>query len=198
MNAVTRIVYAIPVVMVSWWGWPYLDSMVDFSSPAPRPADGQLVGTEPIRKSAAGDLTDTHEITGRVLSRKKYPTSGRRLDVVVGWGPMSDNRVLDFLTVNQHDHQHEIALKPAAGITPEQAYATSMNIVFDTRHPGAELDYLRQIRVGDVINVKGYSRHAAEAGEPGCAKEVTGRRCLVLVPTRLQVNERKLFGHWDH
>lgn len=77
---------------------------------------GVMVSSLPVQTSAMGsgafDFKDyriqplaSFDITARVLSRKNYRT-GREsdlspVDLALGWGPMSDDRVLDRISIRQ-------------------------------------------------------------------------------------------------
>ncbi|MGB7740163.1 MAG: hypothetical protein WBM03_13705 [Steroidobacteraceae bacterium] len=80
------------------------------------PADGAIAPNEPLQTDANGapvivlgrwTLTPraTYDITARILSREDYrfdPISGLApLDLALGWGPMSDNRVLQAFKISQ-------------------------------------------------------------------------------------------------
>jgi len=80
------------------------------------PADGAIAPNEPLQTDANGPPTivlgrwtltprATYDITARVLSREDYrfdPISDLApLDLALGWGPMSDNRVLKALKISQ-------------------------------------------------------------------------------------------------
>jgi hypothetical protein len=81
-----------------------------------RPADGAIAPDEPLQTDANGatavvlgrwTLTPraSYDITARILGREDYrfdPISDLApLDLALGWGPMSDNRVLQALKISQ-------------------------------------------------------------------------------------------------
>ena len=79
-------------------------------------ADGVVAGTDPIQRNLNNTQAFSHEgysftplanfsLEARVLSRKKY-SLGREaelspLDLALGWGPMSDNQVLEKIDISQ-------------------------------------------------------------------------------------------------
>ncbi len=80
------------------------------------PADGAIAPNEPLQTEADGaavivlgrwTLTPrtTYDVTARILSREDYrfdPISDLApMDLALGWGPMSDNRVLEAFKVSQ-------------------------------------------------------------------------------------------------
>jgi hypothetical protein len=97
----------IAVLSKAWGQWEHR---------AIHPADGAIAPNEPVQTDANGapaivlgrwTLTPraTYDITARVLSRETYrfdPISDLApLDLALGWGPMSDNRVLQALKISQ-------------------------------------------------------------------------------------------------
>ena len=79
-------------------------------------ADGVLAATDPVQRQLNNAEAFTHAgyqlrplanfaLEARVLSRKKY-SLGREadlspVDLALGWGPMSDNRVLEKVDISQ-------------------------------------------------------------------------------------------------
>jgi len=83
---------------------------------AVQPADGAIAPNEPLQSDANGAPTvvlgrwtltprATYDITARILGREDYrfdPIADLApLDLALGWGPMSDNRVLKALRISQ-------------------------------------------------------------------------------------------------
>jgi len=97
----------IAVLWKAWGQWEHR---------AIHPADGAIAPNEPLQADANGAPTivlgrwtltprATYDITARILSREDYrfdPISDLApLDLALGWGPMSDNRVLKALKISQ-------------------------------------------------------------------------------------------------
>jgi hypothetical protein len=97
----------IVVLSKAWGQWEHR---------AIRPADGAIAPTEPLQTDANGapavvlgrwTLTPraSYDITARILGREDYrfdPISDLApLDLALGWGPMSDNRVLQAFKITQ-------------------------------------------------------------------------------------------------
>ena len=97
----------IAVLSKAWGQWEHR---------AIHPADGAIAPNEPLQTDANGapvivlgrwTLTPraTYDITARILSREDYrfdPISGLApLDLTLGWGPLSDNRVLKAFKISQ-------------------------------------------------------------------------------------------------
>ena len=185
------------------------------AAPAPRPADGVLVGAEPgyggldfqppwlpvgpYQAMAVGTI----DVTARVLARRDYPATGYGellpTDLVLGWGPMSDNRVIDHVTIRQEERG--MALQPDAtgAITTEAAYASALQAtVYSDFRPHSEA--LAALRVGDVIHLYGWRQKLKDASGAiwagGTGHEATGQRAFVVLVLKLQVGDRKVFGNW--
>jgi len=101
------VVLFVAVLSKAWGQWEHR---------AIHPADGAIAPNEPLQSDANGapavvlgrwTLTPraTYDITARILSREDYridPIADLApLDLALGWGPMSDNRVLKALKVSQ-------------------------------------------------------------------------------------------------
>jgi len=101
------IVLFVAVLAKAWGQW---------ERRAVHPADGVLAPEAPLQASAKGapavvlgrwTITPraTYDITARILSREDYrfdPIADLApLDLALGWGPMSDNRVLEAYKISQ-------------------------------------------------------------------------------------------------
>ena len=210
MKSVTLI--AMTVLGAAWVAHSY------FGRHAPRPADGVLVSTPPTwggltfeRHTAYQDFGSnqiipmaTLDITGRVLARKEYPTEdfGERIrtDLVLGWGRMSDNRVLDHLTIGQANRGVEIVLDRAAPLKLAEAYGLSINLSVYSDYDAAT-EALNSIVVGDVIRLVGWQMRLKNAQgkiwEGGAGNERPDQNYGIILVLKLQVNDQKKFGNWD-
>jgi hypothetical protein len=185
---------------------------------APRPADGVLVGAEPRWGAAsignhASYLPLGHnealptgaiDITARVLARKTYPPEGfgdqLPLDLVLGWGPMSDNRVLDQVSIRQDKRSMQIDPGPGFTLKLDDAYASAINLSAysdDFQFRSA----LESIRVGDVIRIVGWTLRLrnpqGEIWDGGDGQDHKTRRAVIVNVLKLQINDQKKFGNWD-
>jgi len=185
---------------------------------APRPADGVLVGAAPRWGAASiGNRasymplghnealpTGAIDITGRVLARKIYPSEGfgdqLTLDLVLGWGPMSDNRVLDQLSIRQEGRSMQIDPRPGFAPKLDEAYASALNLsVYSDYYENRPI--LEAIRVGDVIRMVGWTLRLrnpqGRTWEGDAGDDHHPRRGGVVSVLKLQVNDQKKFGNWD-
>lgn len=100
----------------------------------------------------------TFEMRARVLSREDYYL-GREaelspVDLAVGWGPMSDESVLDNIDISQsgrffHWRVNEFPI-------PRQAIETHSANMHFVPADDVVSRYLKRVRTGQVVSVKGY------------------------------------------
>jgi len=185
---------------------------------APRPADGVLVGAAPRWGAASiGNHasymplghnealpTGALDITGRVLARKTYPSTGfgdqLTLDLVLGWGSLSDNRVLDHVSIRQENRSMQIDPQPGFPLKLDDAYASAINLsVYSDYFENRSI--LESIRVGDVVRMVGWTLRLrnpqGETWDGGVDHEHYPRRAVVVSVLKLQINDQKKFGNWD-
>ncbi len=203
-----RIALLVVTVLGAWWGTHWYRERE-----APRPADGVLVSGRPLyhdqldrRHWSYSRLvegleyapTARFELTARVLSVRAYPTDGYKLDLVLGWGLMSDNRTLDTLEIRQSNRGYEILRGPSTSITPEQAYRSSMILTLITRGARLYVEPLYRIRVNDVIRIAGITANIRDAdGLVWSGGDGTrGRAASILDVSGLQINDQELLTDW--
>lgn len=100
----------------------------------------------------------TFKLRARVLHKKSY-VSGREadlspMDLALGWGPMSDQNVLDHLAISQAGRWYLVRYKkpvlPARSIS---LYSANMHMI--PARPEIE-EMLERVRVGEIIALSGY------------------------------------------
>lgn len=110
-------------------------------------------------------LAEFH-IKARVLSKKKY-RSGRekdlsRYDLAMGWGPMSDSRVLDEIEISQKNRWYYWKTKhfpiPRKDI---ETHSANMHMLTDDEDIEKELG---RVKKGNTVELKGYLVYV-EAGD---------------------------------
>jgi hypothetical protein len=212
---VKKLLLAIVVALAGWWILRTHHGGV-ITTQAPRPADGVLVSAEPVYGGldfqtswmALGAFQQmpqgTIDVTARVLARHDYPRSGigevLPTDLVLGWGPMSDNRVIDHVTIRQADRGLTVIPDDTAVITAAAARASTMVVaVYSDFQPHAAA--LNELRVGNVIHLYGWRLKARLADGStwggGSGQEKIGERAFIAQVLMLQVGDRKVFGNWD-
>jgi hypothetical protein len=162
MNARTVLV---PVLAAAglWQAW------YSFEFRPLHPPDGVLAPQEPLQVEARdstpqrlGRWTLTpraeYEITARILARENYHLDALAdlvpEDLALGWGPMSDNRVLAAFDISQGARFYTWQPRTALPIAREAVISHSANthVVPATREVRAAL---ARLRVGEVVRLTG-------------------------------------------
>jgi hypothetical protein len=162
--ALPRLLLAGLAALVAWSAW---NSWALRSYPQ---ADGVLVAAEPLQTAldpapeplARGDYRiqplARYDITARLLHRESYhfgrETELSPLDFALGWGPMSDNRVLDRLKISQGNRFYYLHWQdpPRPPAELMQASANTHLIPAD-RGVARALD---RMRPGEVVHLRGF------------------------------------------
>lgn len=133
-----------------------------------RHAAGVLVTEAPIQNATDADpfafkdytLTplNAFEITARVLSISSYHTDKEAdispMDLALGWGPMSDQSIIDQIDISQSGRFYFWRVKTFP-IPRKEIETNSANMHMVPENDLVE-DLLKQARVGQVISIKGY------------------------------------------
>lgn len=99
------------------------------------------------------------DLQARVLSRRDYGLDpGAALaptDLALGWGPMSDQAVLDQIDVRQSARWFHVRWDSAPPISEREVmtHSGNMHIIPANRHVA---DNLNSVREGQLIHLKGY------------------------------------------
>ncbi|HUI59007.1 MAG TPA: hypothetical protein VLX90_02220 [Steroidobacteraceae bacterium] len=134
------------------------------------PPDGEIAPDDPLQTDVTGAPDSTvgrwkltlrarYDITARILGREDYsfdPISDLiPEDLALGWGPMSDNRVLRSFDISQGARFYSWRPKEALPIPREAVIEHSANthVIPATSLVRTELGHLR---VGQVVQLKGY------------------------------------------
>jgi hypothetical protein len=155
--------YLTVVVFALWSAWG------QFRLRAVHPPDGALAPEEP-RQSAIEDGTPIrhgrwvltpradYDITARILSREDYRYDALAdlipEDLALGWGPMSDNRVLAQFEISQGVRFYEWRPRGPLPIPREAVISHSANthVVPGNERVRAQL---ARLRVGEVVHLTG-------------------------------------------
>jgi hypothetical protein len=155
--------YVILVALALWSGWQRFDLRVV------HPPDGAIAPDDPLQVPTRDATPIRHgrwlltpradyDITARILSREDYRFD--RLadlapeDLALGWGPMSDNRVLAQFEVSQAVRFYEWRPRRALPIPREAVISHSANthLIPATERVRAQL---ARLRVGEVVHLSG-------------------------------------------
>lgn len=138
---------------------------------------GVLVGSEPrqviIRNPESWKIGNreivplaTYSLTARVLSKEQYRFDDvadiSPIDLALGWGPMSDQSILDKLDISQGERWYFLYPKTASVSLPALMQRSSnMHMV---PADGSIKRRLKGLRVGEVIDLSGYLIGVREGG----------------------------------
>lgn len=146
-----------------WCGWQRWEER------PVHPLDGQIAPDEPLQTDI-GTATVVHhghwtltaradyDITARVLSREDYHFDGLANlipeDLALGWGPMSDNRVLAHFDIEQGARWYTWEARGALPIPREDVVDHSANthVIPEDALVGRQL---ARLRVGQVVHLTG-------------------------------------------
>lgn len=133
-----------------------------------RPA-GILVAAEPVQKEGLGrpiryknvvlDPLAEYSLKARVLSTERYWIDKMAkiapLDVAVGWGVMSDSKVLEKLRIWQEDRFYFYSWQGTAPADPQQMTRNSANMHLIPATTYVE-DEIKNLRKGQIVSLNGY------------------------------------------
>lgn len=100
-----------------------------------------------------------YQIKSRILHTKRYYSAfGSKLvpyDVAIGWGPMSDETVLDRLNISQSNRFFFYEWQGAAPIPQSEImrHASNMHLIAATPEIAKAI---KRLRIGEVVNMTGY------------------------------------------
>jgi hypothetical protein len=158
-----RVLFGALVIGALWNLWRH------FELRPVHPADGPVAPTEPVQTDLERVFTARHgrwtltprahyDITARILSREDYrfdPLSDLvPEDLALGWGPMSDNRVLAAFEVTQSARFYSWRPLNSLPIPRQEVIEHSANthVIAADAHVGLQL---RRLRVGQVVRLTG-------------------------------------------
>jgi hypothetical protein len=139
------------------------------------PADGPTAPAEPLQTDMVAIPTVSHgrwkltararyEITARILSREDYRfdllSDLVPEDLALGWGPMSDNRVLGAFEITQSARFYTWRPVKDLPIPRQDVIGHSANTHVIPADPGVR-SQLARLRVGQVVHLTGFLVDAA-------------------------------------
>jgi hypothetical protein len=151
-------------------GWNYLHRPIDYPP-------GILISSEP-QQTATMNAPLVHgtfnlkplahfELDARVLHCKVYRWDRQAalvpVDLALGWGPMSDQRVLDRLKITQNMRFYWYEYKMPPPISPEEiiSHSTNLHVIPSTREIESRC---KSLRAGALVHLSG---DLVEATAPG-------------------------------
>ncbi len=158
------VLFGVLVLAGAWQAWS------QWQLRAVHPEDGVLVPAEPLQTNADdasairyGRWTLTprarYDITGRVLSREEYHFDAMASlvpeDVALGWGAMSDNRVLKAFDISQSARFLTWQPRGVPPISYRDVNAHSSNNHVIPADPSVR-SQLAHLRVGQVVRLTGF------------------------------------------
>lgn len=130
---------------------------------------GEVAPNEPTQQRAYGINPISHngvtikpiarfDIEARVLSKKRYYQDDESeyapFDIVVGWGPMSDENNLNEMMIKQADRSfYWEMIEPPIPIPEMREHTANLRLI---HQDDKMLKKLEDIRVGHIIHIKGY------------------------------------------
>jgi len=97
-------------------------------------------------------------LDARVLHRKVYRWDARAslvpVDLALGWGPMSDQRVLDQISITQSMRFYWVAYKLPAPISQDEiiSHSTNVHVIPATAEIAA---HCKSLRAGTLVHLSG-------------------------------------------
>ena len=130
---------------------------------------GEVAPNEPVQEQAYGvkkiDFNDLKltpfakiDIEARVLSKKKYYEDREAkfapYDIVLGWGPMSDETNLDQILIKQSDrYYYWEMIQPSISINDIRTNSANVRCITSDEE---QSEKLANLRIGQVIRIRGY------------------------------------------
>lgn len=151
------------LVYIAWGAWHW------YADRPFREPDGVLAEAEPQQINIADGaklqkgrwtltVRATYQITARVLSRESYHFDSMAdlvpEDLALGWGPMSDNRVLKTLDISQSNRFYYWRANAATPLPKETIITHSANTHVIPETP-AIARILARLRPGQVVTLSG-------------------------------------------
>jgi hypothetical protein len=153
----------IAVAYIGWGAWTWL---ADRPVHAP---DGVLAAQDPLQSDLPTSHTvrigrwtltarASYQITARILARERYYFDGIAdlvpEDLALGWGPMSDNRVLRSIDISQGNRFYYWRAPKGPSITRDAIITHSANTHVIAADPGIRKQLLR-LHPGQVVTLSG-------------------------------------------
>lgn len=151
------------LLYIGWGGWNWI------SNRPWQPPDGVLAADEPQQTAVpSGDtvrvgrwtltVRANYQVTARVLGREPYHFDALSdlvpEDFVLGWGPMSDNRILRTIDISQSNRFYYWRVAGALPIARDSIIAHSANTHVIPRNSMVARQ-LSRLRQGQIVTLSG-------------------------------------------
>jgi hypothetical protein len=150
-------------VYIVWGGWNW------FTGRPVHPPDGVLAAQDPLQTTVAdGDKVQVgrwtltvradYRITARILARERYHFDALSdlipEDLALGWGPMSDNRMLRAIDVSQSNRFYYWRMTADSPISRDSIISHSANTHVIPQNSSIARQ-LSRLRPGQVVTLSG-------------------------------------------
>jgi hypothetical protein len=149
------------VVAAALFGWHQFHRPITYAPGVLIPAEPEQTGTSdgPVRRGDFHLKPLAHfSIDGRVLHRENYHFDRQAalvpVDLALGWGPMSDQRVLDQLKITQSMRFYWFEYKMPPPIAKEEIISHSTNLHVIPENAGVA-SVCRSLRTGALVRLSG-------------------------------------------
>ena len=143
-----------------WWLWPAGELRHEPGVRLNREPEQEAIAPQVVANFSKYTLTAvaTYAIEARVLHTKRYWVDGEDLvpyDVAVGWGAMSDQAVLDRLSISQGNRFffYEWQNPPPIAVGEIERHAANMHVIAASKNVASAVKRLRR---GEWVAMRGY------------------------------------------
>jgi hypothetical protein len=143
-----------------WWLWPAGELRHEPGVRLDREPMQQMIAPQPVGSFKKYTITAVaaYAIEARVLRTKRYWADGEDLvpyDVAVGWGAMSDQAVLDRLSISQGNRFffYEWQNPPPIPVGEIERHAANMHVIAANKEVAKAVKRLRR---GEFVAMRGY------------------------------------------
>ena len=155
-----RVLILLAIAALVWWLWPdrglrHPPGITAPTTPLQENIPPKWLGT---MKGYRIQAQATYAIHARVLHTKRYWVDGDKLvpyDVALGWGPMSDQSVLDRLDISQTNRFFFYQWRDEPPISPHDIMCNAANVhVISANKTIAKT--VSKLREGQLVAMRGY------------------------------------------
>ena len=143
-----------------WWRWPAGELRHEPGVRLEREPEQQMIAPQVVANFKNYTITAVaaYTIEARVLHTKRYWADGNDLvpyDVAVGWGAMSDQAVLDRLSISQGNRFffYEWQNPPPVAVSEIERHAANMHVIAANKQVAIAVKRLRR---GEFVAMRGY------------------------------------------